>query len=125
VKTLPVKESLTPYQERLPAMLENSFLMSEILKSGVSVLEFTLEGKLIREIAYPWSPNYHYELVCLDYIAVKITPMLTRNEIWKVHEPQDKLIFDTDKSSKLFISKTGHTHTSHLDLIAVYNPDRL
>jgi hypothetical protein len=54
-------------------MLENSFLMSEILKSGVSVLEFTLEGKLIREIAYPWSPNYHYELVCLDYIAVKIT----------------------------------------------------
>ena len=85
VKSLPVKESLEPYSERLPVMLSNSFLMSEILKSGVSVLEFTLEGKLIREIAYSWSPNYHYQLVCLDYITVKIAPNLTRNEIWRVH----------------------------------------
>lgn len=38
VRILPVNESLTPYQERLPSMLEDSFLMSEILKSGVSVL---------------------------------------------------------------------------------------
>lgn len=41
-------------------MLENSFLMSEILKSGVSVLEFSLKGKLIREIKYPWDPKYVY-----------------------------------------------------------------
>jgi len=106
-------------------MLEDSFLMSEILKSGVSVLEFSLEGKLIREIGYPWSPNYQYELVCLDYITVKITPNLTRNEIWLVHEPNDRLIFDAEKDCKLFISKTGHSYTSHRDLIAVYHPKRL
>lgn len=41
-KTLPIKESLTPYQERLPAMLTDTFLMSEILMSGVSVFEFSL-----------------------------------------------------------------------------------
>lgn len=74
-------------------MLERSILMSEILKSGVTVLEFSLEGKLIREIAYPWSPSYQYELVCLDYITVRIAPQLTRHEIWRVHEPNDRLIF--------------------------------
>lgn len=42
-------------------------------------MEFSLKGKLLREIKYPWNPKYVYELACLDYMTVKIAPELTRN----------------------------------------------
>lgn len=58
-------------------------------------------------------------------MTVKVGPEMTRNEIWKVHEPDNRLVFSAEKDSKVFISKVGHSYTSNLDLIAVYHPSNL